>query len=227
MTDIFELLRNKKYPGRGIIIGKSASGQILCAYFTMGRSETSRARVFVPDGDGVVIRTVGGAAGSELTVYSPVRVLEGVTIVANGDQSDTIYESLRLGGSFESALRGREYEPDGPHYTPRISGLIEPDGTYRLSILRRGGEPGNVLRYFYEYAAAPVGEGRFISTYTDDGNPLPSFAGEPVRVGLPDVTVRKLADMLWESLNEDNRVSLLVRGGTETVIINRYDNDRV
>ena len=197
--------RPMRYPGRGIITGTTPSGRAMFAYFIMGRSSGSRARVFVPSGDDLLIRMTGDVADTSLILYAPVRTLENAVIVTNGDQTDTVYESLKSGGTFEGALRTREYEPDAPHYTPRISALITPSG-YRQSILKRAG------RYFFEYGFT-AGKGHLIHTYDHDvmkDAVLPSFEGEPREVSIPE-DMESFADSLWAELDEDNKVSLYVR----------------
>ena len=194
-----------RYPGRGIITGCTPSGKAMFAYFIMGRSASSRARVFEKSGDDVIIRMTGQVEDTSLILYSPVRVCGQNVIITNGDQTDTIYDALKSGGTFEGALRTREYEPDAPHYTPRISAMISPEG-YRQSILKRAG------RYFFEYGFEP-GKGHLIHTYDHDAMKdivLPSFMGEPREIAIPE-DMETFADSLWEELDEDNKVSLYVR----------------
>ena len=203
-----------RYPGRGIITGCTPSGKAMFAYFIMGRSSGSRARVFVPSGDDLLIRMTGQVSDTSLILYAPVRTL-GDTIVTNGDQTDTIRDALQNGGTFEGALRTREYEPDAPHYTPRISAIITPEG-YRQSILKRLG------RYFFEYAFKP-GKGHLIHTYDHDvarDAVLPSFTGEPREVDIPD-DMEGFAVSLWNELDEDNKVSLYVRSGDFRRVFNK------
>ena len=233
MLSIEKELQENSYPGRGIIIGRSADGKkAVTAYFIMGRSENSRNRVFVEDGEG--IRTQAFAESKltdpSLIIYAPVRVLGNKTIVTNGDQTDTIYEGMDRQMTFEQSLRSREFEPDAPNYTPRISGIMHVEGgkfNYAMSILKsRNGDPGSCCRYTFAYENAVPGEGHFIHTYMHDGNPLPSFEGEPKRIAIPD-DMDAFADTLWSSLNEDNKVSLFVRyidiatGTYESKIINK------
>ena len=226
-------LKNNSYPGRGIIIGRSADGtKAVTAYFIMGRSENSRNRVFVTDGEGIRTQAFDPSKLTDpsLIIYAPVRVLGNKTIVTNGDQTDTIYEGLDKQLTFEQSLRSREFEPDGPNYTPRISGVMHIENgeySYAMSILKsNNGNPDACLRYTYAYEKAIPGEGRFIHTYKCDGNPLPSFEGEPKLVGISG-DIDTFANMVWESLNEDNKVSLFVRyidiatGKYETRIINK------
>ncbi|MDY2628610.1 MAG: IMP cyclohydrolase [Lachnospiraceae bacterium] len=210
-------LKENSYPGRGIIIGRSADGtKAVTAYFIMGRSENSRNRVFVEDGDGIRTQAFDPSklVDPSLIIYAPVRVLGNKTIVTNGDQTDTIYELMDKQMTFEQALRTREFEPDAPNYTPRISGIMHvEDGkySYALSILKsNNGDPSSCNRYTFAYNDCPAGEGRFIHTYKCDGNPLPSFEGEPKIVEIPD-DMEKFTETLWNSLNEDNKVSLFVR----------------
>lgn len=210
-------LKENSYPGRGIIIGRSADGtKAVTAYFIMGRSENSRNRVFVEDGDGIRTQAFDPSklVDPSLIIYAPVRVLGNKTIVTNGDQTDTIYELMDKQMTFEQALRTREFEPDAPNYTPRISGIMHvEDGkySYALSILKsNNGDPSSCNRYTFAYNDCPAGEGRFIHTYKCDGNPLPSFEGEPKIVEIPD-DMEKFTETLWNSLDEDNKVSLFVR----------------
>lgn len=226
-------LKNNSYPGRGIIIGKSKDGtKAVTAYFIMGRSENSRNRVFVEDGEGIRTQAFDPAKLSDpsLIIYAPVRVLGNKTIVTNGDQTDTIYELMDKQMTFEQALRTRTFEPDGPNYTPRISGIMHIEGgtyNYAMSILKsNNGNPDSCHRYTFAYENPAAGEGHFIHTYMQDGNPLPSFEGEPKLVEIPD-DMEAFAQMLWSSLNEDNKVSLFVRyidiasGRYESKIINK------
>ena len=218
MENLFELLRNNAYPGRGIALGKSADGKhAVIAYFIMGRSENSRNRIFVEEGDGIRTEAFDPSKMKDpsLIIYAPVRVPDGVhTIVTNGDQTDTVYDALKAGKSFEDALRTREFEPDGPNFTPRISGLVtvkDGEAGYQISILKSNdGNAAQCRRFFYDYMPAASGEGHFISTYEHDGDPLPSFQGEPKKVAIPD-DIDAFTEELWSSLNADNKVSLFVR----------------
>ena len=234
--DICALLRANSYPGRGILLGRSADNQrAVIAYFIMGRSENSRNRVFEKTEDGIRTRAFDESKMTDpsLIIYHPVRRLRGgVTIVTNGDQTDTIRDALNEGHCYRHALHTRTFEPDGPNYTPRISGVVKPDGSYSLSILKSlEGDPACCCRYFFEYDAPVAGTGHFISTYQGDGSPLPSFAGEPILVDLSGLSGREtdaaLAAQLWDSLNEENKVSLYVRtidiegGFSESVIYNK------
>ncbi|MEG0779548.1 MAG: IMP cyclohydrolase [Oscillospiraceae bacterium] len=227
--DIFSYLRGNRYPGRGILLGRAGDTAVL-AYFIMGRSENSRNRIFVPTEDGIRTQAKDPAKMQDpsLVIYHPVRQVGGDVVVTNGDQTDTIRDFLTRGESFEAALRTREFEPDYPNCTPRISGILRRGGSYTLSILKADGTL--CQRQFFEYLAQS-GVGHFISTYQGDGNPLPSFAGEPIAVALEESDPAKLAARLWESLNDENRVSLFVRsidmhtGGARTKVINRYGED--
>ncbi len=234
MHDLRETLSESRYPGRGIILGQSACGDYaVCAYFIMGRSVNSRNRVFVTDGDGLRTQAHDPSKVSDpsLIIYAPVRVFGPHTIVTNGDQTDTVWDALQRGGTFESALRTREFEPDAPNYTPRISGMATlADGSfsYTFSLLKSAeGNPASCLRYFYEIEKPLPGLGHFIHTYKADGEPLPSFEGEPKPVILSG-NLDALTGAIWESLDEDNRVSLFVRairlsdGAMETRIINKW-----
>ena len=233
MLNLAEDLRNNAYPGRGIVIGKTPDGtKAAAAYFIMGRSANSRNRVFVEDGAGIRTEAFDPAKLEDpsLIIYAPVRVLGNKTIVTNGDQTDTIYEGMDKQLTFEQSLRSREFEPDGPNYTPRISGImhIENHGyNYAMSILKSNhGNPDSCHRYTFAYHNPAAGEGHFIHTYQHDGNPLPSFEGEPKLVGIPD-SIDEFTALLWENLNEDNKVSLFVRyidietGTYETRIVNK------
>lgn len=238
MLSIAEELKNNSYPGRGIIIGRTADGtKAAAAYFIMGRSENSRNRVFVEDGDGIRTQAFDPAKLSDpsLIIYAPVRVLGNKTIVTNGDQTDTIYEGMDKQLTFEQSLRCREFEPDGPNYTPRISGImhIEEGGyNYAMSILKsNNGCPDSCCRYTFAYENPAPGEGHFIHTYMHDGNPLPSFEGEPKLVAIPD-DLDEFAELLWENLNPDNKVSLFVRyidiatKETKSRIINKNQEEK-
>ena len=216
LYDISKLLSENSYPGRGIILGQSADGKnAMIAYFIMGRSENSRNRVFERYERGMRTKAFDESKLSDpsLIIYNPYLVKENIDIVTNGDQTDTIYDHLVAGKSFEDALMTREFEPDGPNYTPRISGMVtyaEGDFTYTMSILKSAnGNPEVCNRYFYRYAPRK-GIGHFIHTYKCDGNPIPSFYGEPEEIALPN-TAEELSELLWKNLNPDNKVSLFVR----------------
>ena len=226
-------LQSNAYPGRGIVIGKTPDGtKAVTAYFIMGRSENSRNRVFVEDGEGIRTQAFDPSKLSDpsLIIYAPVRVLGNKTIVTNGAQTDTLYELMDKQMTFEQSLRTREFEPDGPNYTPRISGIMHiKDGKYNyaMSILKsNNGNPDACNRYTFAYENPVAGEGHFIHTYKCDGNPLPSFEGEPKLVAIED-DMDAFADKIWKSLNEDNKVSLFVRyidiatGKYESKIINK------
>lgn len=228
-----EELSQNAYPGRGIIIGKSTDGaKAVTAYFIMGRSVNSRNRVFVEDGEGIRTQAFDPSKLSDpsLIIYAPVRVLGNKTIVTNGDQTDTIYEGMDKQLTFEQSLRCREFEPDEPNYTPRISGVMHIEGgkfNYAMSILKSNqGDPSSCNRFTFAYENPKAGEGRFIHTYMHDGNPLPSFEGEPKRVEINE-DIDAFTETLWTSLNEENKVSLFVRyidiatGEYETRIINK------
>ena len=215
--DIAVELRNNTYPGRGIIIGKSIDGKYaVTAYFIMGRSVNSRNRIFVEDGAGIRTEAFDPSKLTDpsLIIYAPVRVLGNKTIVTNGDQTDTIYSGMDCQQTFEQSLRCREFEPDGPNYTPRISGIlhIENGGyNYAMSILKSNhGNPESCNRYTFAYENPVAGEGHFIHTYQCDGNPLPSFEGEPKLIAI-DREIDAFTQLLWDNLNEDNKVSLFVR----------------
>lgn len=224
------------YPGRGIVIGMSDDSKYaVTAYFIMGRSENSRNRVFVTEGEGIRTEAYDPSKLEDpsLIIYAPVRVLEDKTIVTNGDQTDTIFDNMSKGQTFEESLREREFEPDAPNYTPRISGLMtvkEGKYDYAMSILKsHNGNPKQCNRYTFTYDAPQAGEGHFIHTYMGDGNPLPSYEGEPTWVKLSG-DIDTFTKTVWENLNEDNKVSLFVRyidiatGKYETRIINKHTN---
>lgn len=233
MLSIEQELKSNSYPGRGIIIGKSPDGKkAVTAYFIMGRSENSRNRVFVEDGEEIRTQAFDPSKLTDpsLIIYAPVRVLGNKTIVTNGDQTDTIYEGMDKQLTFEQSLRSREFEPDGPNYTPRISGVMHIENgnfNYAMSILKsNNGNPDSCNRYTFAYENPVAGEAHFIHTYMHDGNPLPSFEGEPKLVEAMD-NMEEFADLLWNSLNEENKVSLFVRyidietGNYETKIVNK------
>ena len=233
MLSLEKELQSNAYPGRGIVIGKSEDGKkAVTAYFIMGRSENSRNRVFVEDGKGIRTQAFDPSKLTDpsLIIYAPVRVLGNKTIVTNGDQTDTIYEGMDKQMTLEQSLRSREFEPDAPNYTPRISGIMHiENGTYNyaMSILKSAnGNPEACNRYTFAYENCLAGEGRFIHTYQGDGNPLPSFEGEPKLVSISG-DIDTFTNKIWNSLNEDNKVSLFVRfidietGEYETRIVNK------
>ena len=228
MTDLFAYLGERPYPGRGIMLGATPSGRSAVAYFIMGRSENSRNRVFEKTPDGIRTRAYDESMMTDpsLIIYHPVRRVGRGLIVTNGDQTDTLRDYILAGKTFSEALRTREFEPDAPNYTPRISGLLSPDGSHKLSILKAGTENGApCLRYFYEYERAVPGTGRFISTYEGFGSPLPSYHGEPVTAQVPDLDAPALAQALWDALDADNRVSLYVCVDGNEVIINKHGGE--
>ena len=217
MLSLEQELMGNSYPGRGIVIGKTPDGtKAVTAYFIMGRSENSRNRVFVEVGEGIRTQAFDPSKMEDpsLIIYAPVRVLGNKTIVTNGDQTDTIYENMDRQQTFEQSLRTREFEPDGPNYTPRISGILHVrngEYNYALSILKSShGDPSSCLRYTFAYNNPIAGEGHFIHTYKCDGNPLPSFEGEPKLIKVED-DIDRFTNLIRDSLNEDNKVSLFVR----------------
>lgn len=226
------LLQTNSYPGRGILLGKSVDGShSILAYFVMGRSQNSRNRVFEVTEDGIRTRAFDESKMTDpsLIIYHPIRTVGDDTVVTNGDQTDTVRDGLLSGKAFAQSLRTRAFEPDAPNYTPRISGLLHRDGSYALSILKSAdGNPSSCRRYFFGYEHPFAGQGHFIHTYQENCDPLPSFEGEPRQVILDAPDAGTLADELWNSLNEDNKVSLFVRyqdldtGETDTVIINKH-----
>ena len=233
LLSIEKELKENAYPGRGIIIGKTKDGKkAVTAYFIMGRSENSRNRIFVEDKEGIRTQAFDPSKLTDpsLIIYAPVRVLGNKTIVTNGDQTDTIYEGMDKQMTFEQSLRSREFEPDGPNYTPRISGIMHIENgnySYAMSILKTDcGDPETCNRYTFAYNAPRAGEGHFIHTYMHDGSPLPSFEGEPKRIEVAD-DIEAFTNLLWDSLNVDNKVSLFVRyidietGTYETRIVNK------
>ena len=230
--DLTELLRANPYPGRGIVLGRSADDtKAVIAYFIMGRSENSRNRVFVETPDGIRTQAFDPSKMTDpsLIIYNPVRVFGASTIVTNGDQTDTIREGLAAGKTFSQSLHTRTFEPDEPNYTPRISGLVKKEGDYVLSILKSAdGNPASCRRYFFTYEKPLAGQGHFIHTYMGDGNPLPSFEGEPEQITISSETPEEFAQLIWSNLNEENKVSLFVRyidlmtGNWETVILNKH-----
>ena len=232
MKSLAASLSENAYPGRGIVIGKSEDGKsAVCAYFIMGRSTNSRNRVFVEDGEGIRTQAFDPSKMEDpsLIIYAPVRVLGNKTIVTNGDQTDTIYEGMDKQLTFEQSLRSREFEPDAPNLTPRISSITDlASGDYDMSILKSADAEGTACnRFTFSYSALP-GLGHFLHTYVQDGSPLPTFQGEPERVAIPD-DIDAFTDEIWNALDEDNRISLYVRftnlgeGTYEERLINRNE----
>ena len=233
MTDLVKEISSTTYPGRGIIIGKSADGKnAVIGYFIMGRSENSRNRVFTAEGDDLKTQAFDPSklVDPSLIIYAPVRAMGETTVVTNGDQTDTIRDFILEGKTFEDALRTRTFEPDPPNFTPRISGIVERhdnDFSYKLSILKsNNGRENSALRFFYEYAQPIAGEGHFIHTYKCDGNPIPSFSGEPELVNI-EGDIDTFTNNVWNALNADNKVSLFTRfinletGAIESRIVNK------
>ncbi len=224
-----EKLASNTYPGRGIVLGVLPDGKTsVAAYFIMGRSVNSRNRVFIEEHDGIRTEAFDPSKLSDpsLIIYHPVREIGRSLIVTNGDQTDTIRDFMERGETLEQALRTREFEPDGPNWTPRISGLVQPDGSYKLSILKSADAEGSACtRHFFEYPAL-AGVGHFLHTYETNGDPIPTFFGEPERVAI-DGNIDEFTDMLWNNLNEDNKISLFVRyydtesGAYEQRILNK------
>lgn len=229
-VDLMDYLKNNEYPGRGIAIGRTPCGKnIRIAYWIMGRSSNSRNRVFLETEDGIRTEAFDPSKMEDpsLIIYHPVRKLENKTIVTNGDQTDTIWNALKEGKTFEDALRTRTFEPDGPNWTPRISALVEGAG-YKMSILKSMNLEGSAVgRYFFEYLEAENGVGHLITTYKTNGNPIPSFEGEPIRWDMAHEKFDEWANHVWEALNEDNKVSLytchmnIETGETKTMIFNK------
>ena len=227
MLDFLTFLQENPYPGRGILVSRD-----LVYYFIMGRSANSRNRIFVKTEDGIRTEAHDPAKLEDpsLIIYHPVRTMGDALVVTNGDQTDTIRDHIQQGHCYRHALNTRAFEPDGPNFTPRISGVVKPDCTYNLSILKSlDGDPDCCCRYFFEYDHALPGVGHFIHTYQEDVNPLPSFEGEPRRVAIPQLSAQEWAKKLWASLNEDNKVSLYVSmidvrtGSRDSVIINKHN----
>ncbi|MBO6307983.1 MAG: IMP cyclohydrolase [Oribacterium sp.] len=233
VANLGELLKNNEYPGRGIVIGKSEDGRsIAIAYFIMGRSANSRNRVFTEDGDTVTIYPADSSKVEDpsLIIYSPIRKIGDNLIVTNGDQTDTIYDFMKEGNTFEEALETREFEPDGPNWTPRISGVVTLDESesYKMSILKSQDADGtDCARYTFSYKLQN-GLGHFIHTYKENGNPIPTFEGEPERIAIPN-TAEELKQLIWNNLNEDNKISLYVRyidvtgRSIENKMVNKYE----
>ena len=223
-------LNTNSYPGRGIVVGKSADGKkAVIAYFIMGRSVNSRNRIFEPNDRGGIRTKAFDESKMEdpsLIIYNPVLKLDGKTIVTNGDQTDTIYDFMQEGKCYRHALNTIEFEPDAPNYTPRISAVLKPNGDYNMSILKSNMGKPQCLRFYFEYPA-DAGLGHFIHTYKCDGNPIPSYEGEPTPVAVGNDDIDTWTDMIWDNLNEDNKVSLFTRyidlqtGEEETRIVNK------
>jgi len=227
-----KLLRENSYPGRGILIGRSEDNRnVVAAYFIMGRSENSRNRIFEKTDDGIKTKAFDPAKLTDpsLVIYRPVRINQGRTIITNGDQTDTVYDFLQKDQGFITALRTREFEPDSPNYTPRISGLIEADGSYTISILKSSdGNPECCVRNFFEFEKPIAGCGHFISTYKSDGEPLPSFEGEPILVEIKTSdSLDVFANTIWNALNDENKISLytfeknISTGAVKDIIFNK------
>lgn len=232
VANLGDLLKNNEYPGRGIVIGKSEDGRsIAIAYFIMGRSANSRNRVFIEDGDTVTIYPADSSKVEDpsLIIYSPIRKIGDSLIITNGDQTDTIYDFMKNGDTFEEALETREFEPDGPNWTPRISGVVTLDDSesYKMSILKSQDADGtDCARYTFSYKLQN-GLGHFIHTYKENGNPIPTFEGEPERVAIPN-SASELKQLIWNNLNEENKISLYVRyiditgGNMENKLVNKF-----
>lgn len=215
VIDLKQAVSASSYPGRGIIIGANEVGRAVIAYFIMGRSENSRNRIFMPHGDELRTEAFDPSLMQDpsLIIYNPVRVMGESTIVTNGDQTDTIYDHMASGGSFETALSTRSFEPDAPNYTPRISGIVTMKGksfTYKLSILKSMGASASCARFFYHYDVPVNGLGHFIHTYNGDGHPLPSFEGDPTAVAL-EGDIDRITQTIWDNLDSENKISLFVR----------------
>ena len=233
LINLYQSLSANPYPGRGIVLGRTADNKkAVIAYFIMGRSENSRNRVFEQTEDGIRTRAFDESKMTDpsLIIYHPVRLLpNGLLVVTNGDQTDTIRDAIGEGHCYRHALTQRKFEPDGPNWTPRISGVVKPDGSYNLSILKSlDGDPSCACRYFFEYDAPVPGTGHLIHTYQENLEPLPSFQGEPRRVAIDAQDAQSWAEALWTALNADNKVSLYVQlcdlesGNRDIVIINKY-----
>ena len=233
MIDLMKYLAENPYPGRGIVLGRTADNKkAVVAYFIMGRSENSRNRIFEETEDGIRTRAFDESKMTDpsLIIYHPVRLLDnGLLAVTNGDQTDTIRDAIADGHCYRHALNTRTFEPDGPNWTPRISGVVKPDGSYNLSILKSmDGDPACCCRYFFEYDSPIAGTGHFIHTYQENLDPLPSFQGEPRRVAIGVADARSWAEEIWAALNEENKVSLYVQlfdlesGKRDIAIINKH-----
>lgn len=229
------ILSGNPYPGRGIVIGMSEDAKkSIIAYFIMGRSENSRNRIFEKTEDGIRTAAFDESKMKDpsLIIYRPVRIVGGITIVSNGDQTDTIWQYLTRGDTYHGALETREFEPDAPNYTPRISAIVQSGGAYTMSVLKTAeGDPGHCLRFFFEYPNSMAGRGHFLSTYETDGDPLPSFKGEPIPIEMKGTEdIEAYANRLWNALNDENKVSLYVcareiaTGALKEVILNKLTN---
>ena len=232
MIDLMKYLAENPYPGRGIVLGRTADNKkAVVAYFIMGRSENSRNRIFEQTEDGIRTRAFDESKMTDpsLIIYHPVRLLDnGLLVITNGDQTDTIRDAVGEGHCYRHALNTRKFEPDGPNWTPRISGVVKPDGSYNLSILKSlDGDPNCCCRYFFEYDSPIAGTGHFIHTYQENLDPLPSFQGEPRRVAIGTVDARSWSEEIWAALNGENKVSLYVQlfdlktGARDITIINK------
>ena len=233
MIDLMKYLAENPYPGRGIVLGRTADNKkAVVAYFIMGRSENSRNRIFEQTEDGIRTRAFDESKMTDpsLIIYHPVRLLDnGLLVITNGDQTDTIRDAVGEGHCYRHALNTRKFEPDGPNWTPRISGVVKPDGSYNLSILKSlDGDPNCCCRYFFEYDSPIAGTGHFIHTYQENLDPLPSFQGEPRRVAIGTVDARSWSEEIWAALNGENKVSLYVQlfdlktGARDITIINKH-----
>ena len=233
LINLYQSLSANPYPGRGIVLGRTADNKkAAIAYFIMGRSENSRNRVFEQTEDGIRTRAFDESKMTDpsLIIYHPVRLLDnGLLVVTNGDQTDTIRDAIGEGHCYRHALTQRKFEPDGPNWTPRISGVVKPDGSYNLSILKSlDGDPSCCCRYFFEYDAPVPGTGHLIHTYQENLDPLPSFQGEPRRVAIDAQDAQSWAEALWTALNEENKVSLYVQlfdltsGARDVAILNKH-----
>ncbi len=236
INSLSDILQNNTYPGRGIVVGKTPDGSCAAiAYFIMGRSENSRNRIFRQEGENVTIYPFDESKVSDpsLIIYSPIKKIGNNLIVTNGDQTDTIYDFVKDGNSFEAALETREFEPDAPNFTPRISSMLTFNGndfTYKMSILKSADEEGSSCnRYTFNYSSL-AGLGHFIHTYNCDGNPIPTFTGEPERVEISD-SIDEFAGLIWKNLNADNKISMCVKyinlstGETQTRMINKHEKE--
>ena len=231
-VNLYDYLKGNVYPGRGIAIGRTPCGkEMWIGYFIMGRSLNSRNRIFVEDGDGIRTQAYDESLVEDpsLIIYAPVRVYNGKTIVTNGDQTDTIYDFLKEGKTFKEALDTRTFEPDAPNYTPRISGIVD-GSSYSLSVLKTfDGDPEYTIREYFDIEEGKPGYGHIIHTYEEDGNPIPSFKGEPVLFKMPEDSFEEFSQHLYEALNEENKVSLFTRsisledGNIETKIMNKNE----